>query len=283
MPISLAQRAVIQAVKIQAVKIQRPTFFGVLACALLLLVLIQAVRLFWAISTPVAPVGDWQPKAPALISQSEQKALFASIDPFFRQQVDEGDSEKITSLPLSLFGIRGNEVTGAGSAIIADSEGMQLSYLTGEEIMLGVTLHAVAFDHVVLSNNGSLEKLFLDQSVPAETVGGDTAEQTPSDNRASDASDGSAQLNPQTLAASISLTPRNENGGVTGLVVAAKDDGKMLQAAGLRAGDIITKINDQPASSANDLAAQIRPGARLSLEIERGGQVVPVAIILENP
>ncbi len=265
-------------------KLPKPSLFGLLAAILALAIVIQGVRLFWTMVTPVAPVGDWRPKVPQPMDAAAQSALFASFDPFFRQQAAAEGNEKVTSLSLTLFGIRSNEASGAGSAIIADSEGVQYSYLTGEEIMPGVTLHAVAFDHVVLSNNGSLEKLFLDQSVPAETVGGEEQDATPQPTPEPNAvAGGDVQLNPQSLASSIQLAPRNEGGAVTGLVVSAKDDGAMMRAAGLRAGDIITKVNGQAISSAADMISQLRPGARLSVEVERGAQTIPVSIILENP
>ena len=84
-------------------------------------------------------------------------ALFSSFDPFFRVTAPQAEgSEVITSLTLTLYGIRSNEASGGGSAIIGDADGVQQSLIVGQEIMPGVTLHAVAFDHVVISNNGAL-------------------------------------------------------------------------------------------------------------------------------
>jgi general secretion pathway protein C len=157
---------------------------------------------------------------------------------------------------------------------------MQNSWSVGESIMQGVSLHSVAFDHVVISNNGVLEKLFIDQSVPAENV-----TPSPPNTKApaqSTSVTSAAQLNAQTLQQSIGLAPRNEGGRTTGLVVSAKDDGTMLAAAGLQKGDIITAINGRPVSAGSEVAAQMRPGARLTLEVERGAQKIPVAIILEQ-
>jgi len=145
--------------------------------------------------------------------------------------------------------------------------------------MPGATLHAVAFDHIVISNNGVLEKLYIDQSVPAENV----TPTTPPPAAAPAAQGGmSKQLNAQTLQQSISLAPRTEGGKVSGLVVSAKDDGTVLSAAGLQKGDIITSVNGRPVSSAADIGAQLRPGARLTLEVERNAQKIPVALILES-
>lgn len=247
-----------------------------LVAVALVFVSIQAARLVWVIVTPLAPIGDWQQRQVDIVPASERGTLFASFDPFFRAEQVSTSADVVTSLPLTLFGIRTNEASGGGSAIIAGADGVQNSWSVGEAIMPGVSLHAVAFDHVVVSNNGVLEKLFIDQSVPAENV-------TPQPVAPEPASiDSNARLNAQTLQQSVNLAPRNEGGKATGLVVSAKDDGTMMRLAGLQKGDIIVSVNGRPVTAAAELAAQIRPGARLSLEIERGGQKLPVALVLEQ-
>ncbi|MFN3748499.1 MAG: type II secretion system protein N [Sphingorhabdus sp.] len=252
------------------------TLGDVLIASTLVFAAIQAARLTWTIITPLAPIGNWQQTAVDIVPASERPALFGSFDPFFRSQQAASSSEVVTSLPLTLFGIRTNEASGGGSAIIAGADGVQNSWSVGETIIPGAVLHSVAFDHVVISNNGVLEKLFIDQSVPAENVTpGPAAETAP-------AAESGVKINAQTLQQSIGLAPRNEGGKVTGLVVSAKDDGTMMRIAGLQKGDVILSINGRPASAATELAAQLRPGARLSLEIERGAQKLPVALVLEQ-
>ena len=276
MAVSLAGKS------IKALKLERfPAPFSLLASLLALFIIVQAVRIFWTLATPVAPVGDWQPAKPTAMSAETRAALFGSFDPFFRtSSAPQEGSEVITSLAITLFGIRSNEASGGGSAIVSDPDGVQQSIAVGQEIMPGVTLHSVAFDHIVISNNGALEKLYLDQSLPAENVTPQTppASTTPTPEVSAQPA---AQLNPQNLARGIGFSPRNDNGKITGLVVSAKDDGSMLKAAGLQAGDIIVSVNGNPVTSPSDLASQFRPNARISVEIERGAQKVPVAIILE--
>ena len=89
-------------------------------------------------------------------------------------------------------------------------------------------------------------------------------------------------LNAETLQKAIGFAPRKEGGRVTGLVLQARDDGTMLRLAGFLAGDVVVGVNGRPISSAADIAAQFRPGARLSLEVERGGSKVPIALYLEQ-
>jgi general secretion pathway protein C len=77
----------------------------------------------------------------------------------------------VTSLDLALYGIRQDEASGRGSAIIATPDGVQRSFAVGEEIVPGVTLTAVAFDSVTISRGGVTEQLFMDQSPAAQVVG----------------------------------------------------------------------------------------------------------------
>jgi len=142
-----------------------PVLLGLLA----LLVLIQAVRLIWTVATPLGPVGDWRANQVEVLSPGSRLALFSSFDPFFRSGA-AASANVITSLQLTLYGTRMNEGSGLGSAILAGPDGVQDSYAIGDEIMPGVTLESVRFDHVVIDRGGAQESLYLDQSVPAETV-----------------------------------------------------------------------------------------------------------------
>lgn len=137
-----------------------------LEIALLMGLAVQVVRLFWVIATPVGPLGDWRPAAAADLAPAARTALLARFDPFFRGSAAAGTAV-VTSLSLKLFGIRLNEASGGGSAIIAGPDGVQSSVKVGDEISTGVRLKAVALDHVVIDRSGSEETLYIDQSTPA--------------------------------------------------------------------------------------------------------------------
>ena len=57
---------------------------------------------------------------------------------------------------------------------------------------------------------------------------------------------------------------------------------RIARLAGFLAGDVVVGVNGRPISSAADIAAQLRPGTRLSFEVERGGSKVPIALNLEQ-
>jgi general secretion pathway protein C len=143
---------------------------GLLALALV----VQAARLFWAVVVPLGPVGAGDASSASVLPPPARAALFASVDPFFRNAAIGAASGTVTALNLKLFGVNMNEASGGGSAIIAGPDGVQRSIGVGEEVMPGVTLAGVEFDHVLLDRGGAREQLFLDQSgeVPATGIGG---------------------------------------------------------------------------------------------------------------
>ena len=247
----------------------------------------QCVRLLWALLTPLAPLGAWQPQAAVIASPAERRALFSSLDPFFRSNGQGPASATVTSAGLTLFGINLNEATGGGSAIIAGEDGIQNSYAVGEEIAPGLKLAGVAFDHVLLDRGGARESLFLDQSgaAPVANPAAPLPAPTPEIGAAAAGASASGEMTPAAIKAGVGFAPRTENGRVTGIVVQPQGDGAAFRAAGLRPGDVIRSVGGRPIGSASDaagLANQLTPGARIALEVERGASVVPVAIFLSK-
>ena len=250
-----------------------------LTAVLAALVLVQAVRLLWAVAVPPGPLGDWRHGGARLVTAAEGRTLFASLDPFFRSGPVSAGSATVTALDLTLFGVNVNEAAGSGSAIIAGPDGVQSSFAIGDEVQPGVKLAAVAFDHITLDRGGARETLFIDQSASAGTPAtAMTAPTNAPENPAPAATGG--ELAPQALQSGVQFAPRSEDGQVTGLVVQPRGDGATFRAAGLKPGDVIRAVNGRPIGSAADIAAQITPGARLSLEVERGSAVVPVALFI---
>jgi general secretion pathway protein C len=233
-----------------------------------------AVVLFWALFKPLGPVGRWQALRGAPVVADPN--LLTRFDPFFRDGGAAG-AAAVTSLPLKLFGIRVDQAMGRGSAIIATPDGVQSSYGVGDEIVPGVKLKSVAFDHIVLERGGADEQLFLDQSVAAPVVG---APGTPASPSAPGAPAPSAQITPQALAEGIAFAPRSDKGGAAGLVVAPKGSGTLFAQTGLVQGDIVTQINGQPVRAASDVAdavVRVPPGGRLNFMIERNGTTMNVS------
>jgi general secretion pathway protein C len=145
-------------------RLPRFTVYSALELLLLALIAVQCARLFWALLTPAGPVGDW--RAPdAQPAATANAAAIGSFDPFFRLAPGAAAAPvTVTALDIRLFGTREDRATGRGTAFIAGPDGVQRSFMVGEEIMPGVVLTAVGFDSVTVTRGGGQEQLFLDQS-----------------------------------------------------------------------------------------------------------------------
>lgn len=242
-------------------------------------------QLLWTIVTPVSPVGDWRPGSVRVMSPSARSVLFAGFDPFNRNAAAApavgGSNNTVTSLALTLFGIRVNAATGGGSAIIAGADGVQQVYRVGAEVMPGVSLAAVHFDHVGLSHNGATELLYLDQSKPPPAAAAASAPAAGAVAVAVPPPPG--PLTADAVRQGVSFQPHAEGGRVMGFQVNPTGDGNAFSAAGFQAGDVVTSVAGKPVTGAADaaaLAGTLRPGASVSVMVRRGGQQLPLAITL---
>lgn len=261
-------------------RLPRTNMFSVAEVLLLALLAWQTARLVWALLTPLGPLGDWRP-APGPDASRGRAVLASGFDPFFRLAGGEGPAV-VTSLQLTLFGVRVDEASGRGSAIIAGPDGIQTSYAVGEAILPGVTLKTVGFDNVVISRNGADETLFLDQS-GAAPVAAPTGGTTESEALLAPPSQPQA-ITFAELRSGITAAPRSSNGRVTGIVV-RPGTGDVFGRAGFRPGDVIAAVNGRPVSSPEDLqqaAAALSAGGTLSLGVERGADVVPLTISISG-
>ena len=237
----------------------------------------QAARLLWTIVTPVSPLGDWRPAPVAEVASPI--ALITGFDPFSTLEAAQGPAV-VTSLQLTLFGIRVDEAMGKGSAIIAGPDQVQRSIAVGEEIQPGVTLKAVAFDHVTIDRGGTSEDLFLDQS-----GGAAAAPVTPAPAAGVPPQPG-AGLPVAQLRQEIGFIPRIDAGRVSGLVVRSQGSGAAFRAAGLRDGDVITSLGGRPVNGPDDverIARDFAGGGNVPIIVERGQETLPLAIPIAGP
>lgn len=247
--------------------LQRLNARSLVAAAQILLALLLALavaRLVWALLVPIGPVGA--PPSPTLSARSD--AVLGQFDPFF-QMLDGGGPTVVSDLAIDLFGTRVDNVSGRGSAIIG-VDGTQRSFLVGEEIMPGVTLHSVAFDSVTVSRGGALEQLFLDQSVPARAVSPAPAPVTDTP---------AAQVPLERVSREITGELVRRGGGVEGLALKPVGSGGLFNEIGLKAGDVLLAANGvriDSETSPGNIANLIGDNDVAVLEIRRGAEVQTV-------
>lgn len=241
--------------------------------ALLAGLAVQVARLLWVVTTPVGPVGDWRPAQPSVAGSPRD--ILTGFDPFFRLS-GTAQPASVTSLNLTLFGTRIDEASGRGSAIIAGADKLQRSIAVGEEIVPGVTLKSVAFDHVTIDRGSTSEDLYIDQSGIAPPL-------VPTPAAAPGAPPPASAPQAAQLRQDIGFSPRIEGGRISGLVVHSQGSGALFRQAGMRDGDVVTAIAGRPVTGPQDVdrvASDFAGGGTIPLTIERGSTTLPLAITI---
>jgi general secretion pathway protein C len=240
----------------------------------------QCARLVWTLATPVSPLGDWRPADVSVPGRPYD--VLAGFDPFFRLGSAQPAAATVTSLQLTLFGIRVDEATGRGSAILAGPDNVQKSIGVGEEIQPGVRLKAVAFDHITIDRVGTSEDLFLVQSdAPAAAAAGVSPGSALPAPGASPI--GTQPVRANQIRNEIGFIPRIDGGRISGLVVRPQGTGTLFRTAGLREGDVVTAIGGRPVSGPQDIdrvTAEFTTGGNIPITVERGTQTLALAITI---
>ncbi len=249
--------------------LRRPSLRRVVEAALILLLLVQAGRLVWLFAAPAPQAVEARP-----LSEIDLGVL-SRFDAFFRNGGGGAEAAPSDGGGLTLFGVRADGA-GGGSAIIGLSDGRQVSTGAGEEVEPGLTLNAVAPDHVMLSRGGAPFRLdFPDMASGAAPVAPVAAAQ-PAVTAPEPVSAEGVVVDPQRLIAQAGLRPRVQGLGINGLTVSASGDGGELRNAGLRSGDVILSVNGAALNSPQALAAlrgQLADAPSAQIQFERDGQV----------
>lgn len=235
------------------------------------LILIQVVRLVMLVGAP-----DAGPRAIGTVAATDTGVL-SRFDAFFHtgERSSLAGMTQAGSEQLRLFGVRAGE-GGGGSAILGLPDGTQLSVGVGEEIQPGLVLRAVAQDHVTVARGSSVSRIdFGEVPVGAASVPPPPATPqivAPPGPPASRPE--AAVVDPARLMAEAGLRPRMQGLSVNGFTVMARGQSADLQAAGLRAGDVILSVNgialDGP-SAINRLRTDLAEAPEAVIRFERDG------------
>lgn len=238
-----------------------------LACVLLALLALQCARVVWVMITPIGPLGTAQVATPA---QAEVPALRRDV---FYRSVAEANSDGIV-----LHGVRAGGAQAA--AFLSNGDGRQGAYRIGDGVVAGVTVQAIASDHVLLRTGSGVRRLALVESTasaaatsPATTTtaaaGGAPAVTSNVGTAAGTAT--AAAVDPQQLLTTAGLRASEDGSGFT---VMPRGDGALLRQAGLAPGDVLTQLNGRTldAEHLRELQDELRDGQAATLTYRRDGQ-----------
>lgn len=221
-----------------------------------------------------------------------ERHLFGRFEAVATAEPEQSVEAPETRLNMKLQAVlaRGND--GNGFAIISRGGGQASAFSIGDDIFNQATLSAVYSDRVILDRNGQLETLryereaisqllqvndepIADDSSFSETI--DQAQQ-----RVDRGEDVQAQVeqmvsyvqqransDPQGLLDEVGLEATGSGYQVT-------QNARQLAMAGLRPGDVVTAVNDQPVGNIGQdqalLNQILQTGGELKIQIQRGSR-----------
>ena len=248
-------------------RVPRGTIYSALELLLLSLLAMQCARLVWTVVTPVDPIGEWKASSALRPVAPTSTASLGTFDPFFRASATGTAPVVVTSLNLTLYGVREDRASGGGSAIIGTADGPQRSFAVGEEVMPGVRLTAVGFDNVTIDRGGTPEQIFMDQSSAATVVapGGITPAPPPPP--------------PPMPVVTATPPPPPVTTSPTGGYVVPQGVAPELRAAGFAPGDVVRSVNGQPITSVEQVRGLVaQSGGQATVQVERNGRTIPLRV-----
>jgi len=265
-----------------------PQLLGLIEYMMIALLCLATLALVWAVAAPTGGPNRYQAgMTPVVVSPS----FFSSFDPFFRLANGDGQSV-VTSLNLTLHGIRADQASGRGSAIIGLPDGTQNSYAVGDQIVDGAVLASVSFDSVAIRHEGALEKLYLDQSEEAPVVKAPpmatatTMPAGPDPFAAIRAGVNGARAPYQSAARGSLMTdvvvnPRQTAGRIDGYILQPSASGDAFRAAGLKPGDVLVGVNGTRISDGAGIQhffETVQEAGSAKVDIERDGRPMSLTI-----
>jgi len=207
-----------------------------------------------------------------------------------------------TKLKLELAGVFAYDPAEKAIAIISQGSNEQSAYGIGDKIVGEVTLEEVHKEHVILNNRGKRERLKL----PADSkpIAMRPIQQASNSAQASagNSGQGNAQQggpidlpttpgalrdtlarNPSMLGKIVSAEPYQENGKLVGYRITPKQNPEILEAQGIIAGDVITRVNNIQLNSQKQGIRALRNAVKaqaLEVTVLRDGVEIPLSISL---
>ncbi|MEE9320912.1 MAG: type II secretion system protein GspC [Granulosicoccus sp.] len=229
-----------------------------------------------------------------------QAHLFGDVAAVVVEDKPESKAPPKENTTFKLAGVFAFEPQELAIAIISAGSEEQNAYGIGDKISGETTLKAVYPEYVLLDNQGQEEIVRLpENSTPVATrpiqnapsAGGNASNQAGNEDYSQplelpsnpgELRDALAR-NPSMLGRIVAAEPYQENGKLVGYRITPKQNPEILEAQGIIAGDIITRVNNIQLNSQKQGIRALRNAVKaenLEVVILRDGVEVPVSISL---
>ncbi len=203
-----------------------------------------------------------------------------------------------TKLNLKLAGVFAYTPQEKAIAIISAGSAEQSAYWVGDKVSGETTLKEVHPEYVILSNRGKDEKLQLSDEAPIAMRPIPTEQPSNAGNSGGAGSDPNTPVeiptnpgqirdmmarNPALLGRVVAAEPYQENGKLLGYRITPKQNPEILEAQGIVAGDVITRVNNIQLNSQKQGIRALRNAVKadnLEIVVLRDGIEVPLSISL---
>lgn len=196
-----------------------------------------------------------------------------------------------TQLNLSLMGVYAPGETG-GLAIIATGGGPEKVYAVGDTIAGSARITGIFADRVVLRRDGRAETLRM-QLAKAPSGQANREAQTRGEEQSGGIIERARALrerirqNPLELARMVRFQPYVEDGELVGFRIQPRsDEAQLLEEAGIRPSDVVTRVNGIPLNDraqGNRALRELRDASVINVTILRDGRSEQLSIPLGNP
>jgi general secretion pathway protein C len=254
--------------------LRRTPWLGVPLLTLFLLLALAALLAHWtwrfAAPRPPRPAADVRAEVSlgAALASLRAAGLFGAAE-----GGASAAAERATTLNLKLRGVFA-ALGGLPALAILAVDGQDQAVATGKEVQPGVTLDAVAPDHVILLNRGARERLDLEEmGRPLTLANGDVPLTRQEINL--------ALANPQSLGVQV----KSGSGAQGGLVLTRVSGDGVAARLGLQSGDTLRMVNGSPVNNVQDLAQLLAGNAsvqRIILVGERQGKPLNLSFSLQQ-
>ncbi len=222
--------------------------------------------------------------------------LFGNIKEVPKEEPKREQPIAKTKLNLKLTGVAAYEPQERAIAIINTGGSDESAFGVGDKVIGQTTLKAVYPDRVILDNNGREEVLELPENVTPIAVRQPTVQPQRSTGSSAQPTAAVEDLpqtpgalrdtlakNPSLLGRIVSAEPYQENGKLRGYRITPKQNPEILEAQGIVAGDVITRVNNIDLNSQKQGVRALRNAVKaqsLEVTILRDGVEIPISISL---
>lgn len=228
----------------------------------------------------------------------------ASSAPVVVKKEVKQQQAKETRLNLQLAGVFDYNPKERAIAIISAGSNEQTAYGIGDKVSGETTLKEVHTNYVILSNRGVDEKLSLPENVqpiamrPVQQASNSARSQGNNAGQGQSGGQSSAPIdlpstpgalrdtlarNPSMLGRIVAAEPYQENGKLLGYRITPKQNPEILEAQGIIAGDVITRVNNIQLNSQKQGIRALRNAVKaeaLEITVLRDGAEIPLSISL---